>query len=179
MRDIEGIDHVVDKLRPHWNDIDAHFERENYRFKDLFARDHDVLGRVLKCHLIVEHYLERFLGTHFGIDDVSGAKLSFFQKAFLLPNKGVAAAFVRPGILKLNAIRNQFGHTLEPVLTFEDLGAISTILGVARPGVDFEEPINAIEAFTTVACTWLIVPPPGLQQVFVEAFSEIRVNEHV
>jgi hypothetical protein len=176
MRDIEGIDRVVEQLNPHWKEIEAHFEHENNQFKALLAQDHDLLGRVLKCHLIIEHYLGRFLTAHYGIRDLPEAKLSFFQKAKLLPDTASAAAFVKPGILRLNAIRNDFGHTLRPVLRHNGLGPINDALAVARQGVKFQEPIEAIEAFTTVAGTFLIVAPPKLQEVFIRAFSEVRVN---
>lgn len=176
MRDIEGIEKAVEKLRPHWTEIDAHFEKENDQFKTLLKHDHDLLGRVLKCHLIVEHYIGRFLSDHYGISDLAEVKLSFFQKAKLLPDSGSAAAFVKPGIVRLNKIRNNFGHTLKPTLRHSDLGAIREILATARAGVQFADPIEAIEAFTTVACTFLIVPPPQLQEVFMHAFSEVRVH---
>lgn len=68
--------------------------------------------------------------------------------------------------MRLNTIRNRFGHTLQPVLTTADLGAIQPILAIARKNVVFATPIEAIEAFTTVACTWLVLPPPALAQVF-------------
>lgn len=176
MRDIEGIERVLERLKPHWAEIDAHFEHENNQFKALLAEDHDLIGRVLKCHLIIEHYLGRFITAHYGIQDIAEAKLSFFQKAKLLPDAGSASAFVKPGILRLNSIRNNFGHTLRPVLRFGSLGAINECLAIARQGVSFGGPIDAIESFTTVASTFLIVPPPNLQQVFIEAFSEVRVN---
>jgi hypothetical protein len=176
LRDIEGIEEVVHKLEPYWPEIHAHFEHENNHFKALMAQDHDLLGRVLKCHLIIEHYLARFLSAHFGIEDLVEAKLSYFQKAKLLPDRGSAAAFVKPGILRLNAIRNQFGHTLRPFLRSEDLGPINEVLNVARQGSVFNEPIDANEAFATVASTFLIVPPPKLQRVFIEAFSQVRVH---
>jgi len=96
MRDIEGIDEVVRLLKPHWAEIDTHFEQENNNFKTLIAQDHDLIGRVLKCHLILEHYITRFLSAHFEIEDLVDAKLSFFQKAKLLPDRGSSAAFVKP-----------------------------------------------------------------------------------
>ena len=176
MREIDGIEEVIKILRPHWVAIEEDFNRENERFKALLARDHDTLGRVLKCHLIVEHYVSRFLATHFNLHNINSAKLSFFQKATLLPDAAASAAFVKPGILRLNTIRNQFGHTLEPIVGHADLGAMQAVLNVARPGVAFPTAIEAIEAFTTVACTWLILPPPALQQVFVDAFAEVRVH---
>lgn len=176
MRDIEGIAKVVARLKPHMAEIEAHFNAENARFIELMSRPHDVVGRLLKCHLVVEHYLDRFLSVHFGIEDVESAKLGFFNKAMLLPSKATSAAFVKPGILKLNTLRNRVGHNLGSDINFGDLGPISDVLPIARVGVKFDEPIEAIEAFTTVACTWLIVPPKEHQQLFVDAFSEVRVN---
>lgn len=177
MRDIDGIEKVVEKLKPHYEQIEEHFASENEKFKALLQHDHDLVGRVLKCHLIVEHYLERYLETHYGIDDIENAKLHFFQKAQLLPNKKSAAAFVKPGILKLNSIRNRFGHTLQPDLNMDELGKIGDVLSVVREGAKFDSPIEAIEAFTTVVATFLIVPPKELQEVFIDAFSELRVNQ--
>lgn len=176
MRDIEGIEKVVARLKPHMAEIEARFNTENERFIKLIEKPHDVLGRLLKCHLIIEHYLTRFLSEHFGIEDVESAKLGFFNKAMLLPSQASSAAFVKPGILKLNKLRNRAGHELGADFTFDDLGPISEVLNIARAGVPFGTPIEAIEAFTTVACTWLIVPPKEQQQLFVDAFSEVRVN---
>ena len=110
------------------------------------------------------------------MENLDAAGLRFIQKAKLLPDEGMAAAFVKPAILRLNTIRNRFGHSLGADLSFEDLGAIRPVLDIARPGVTFGSPVDAIEAFTTVACTFLIVTPPALQQIFAEAFSSVRVH---
>lgn len=176
MREIEGIEEVVSRLKPHFATIDEHFERENRTFKSLISSKPDTLGRVLKCHLVVEHYLDRFLLEQFKMENLDAAGLRFIQKAKLLPDEGMAAAFVKPAILRLNTIRNRFGHSLGADLSFEDLGAIRPVLDIARPGVTFGSPVDAIEAFTTVACTFLIVTPPALQQIFAEAFSSVRVH---
>lgn len=50
------------------------------------------------------------------------------------------------------------------------------MLAIAHTGVKFGEAMEAIEAFTTVACTWLIVPPKEHQKLFVDAFSEVRIK---
>lgn len=176
MREIDGIEKVVARLKPHMAEIEDHFNVENSRYIALMSKPHDVVGRLLKCHLVVEHYLGRFLLEHFGIEDVEAAKLSFFNKAMLLPSKATSAAFVKPGILRLNTLRNRVGHNLGYNVSFEDLLSIHDILSIARQDVKFREPIEAIEAFTTVACTWLIVPPREFQDLFVEAFSEVKVN---
>ena len=176
MRDIDGIEEVVAKLKPHFATIEQHFEQENRIFVGLISSAHDTLGRVLKCHLLIEHYLDRFLVAHFKIDSFDDVRLSFAQKAALLPSGETAAAFVKPGILRLNRIRNRFSHLLGAELSVQDLGPICTVLDTARPGVAFESPVEAIEAFTTVACTFLIVAPPALQQIFAEVFSSVHVR---
>jgi hypothetical protein len=107
---------------------------------------------------------------------VADAKLNFFNKAMLLPTRASSAAFVRPGILKLNTIRNKAGHNLGAEPDFADLGPIMEALRVARPRTRFTAPIEAIEAFATIACTWLVIPPKEHQQLFAEAFSNIRVH---
>jgi len=176
MRDIEGIEKTIEKLQPHWKEITEHFKKENSYFKSLLSQSHDSIGRVLKCHLMIEHYMDRFLCEHLDIDDLSKAKLSFFNKANLLPNKASAAAFVKPGILNLNSIRNKFSHRLNYTLNESDLPHVYQILRISAEGVACSEPLDAIEAFTTLACTFLIISPTPLQELFMEAFSEVRVN---
>lgn len=176
MRDIDGIEKVVDRLKPHMAEMEAHFDQENARFIALMGRPHDLLGRLLKCHLVVEHYLGRFLSEYLGIEDLEGAKLGFFNKAMLLPTRASSAAFVKPGILRLNKLRNRTSHNLGVDIAFGELGPINDVLAIARAHAKFAEPIDAVEAFTTVACTWLIVPPKEYQQLFNDAFSDIRVN---
>lgn len=176
MRDIEGIENVIRILQPYWDQIETHFNNENARFKALLARDHDELGRVLKCHLIVENYLDRYLARTFGLVNLDAARLTFAQKAKLLPNSGSTASFVKPGILKLNSIRNKFGHNLKEELSVNDLGAINDVLDVARQGIVFSNAVERIEAFTTICCTWLVVPPTQLEHVFLDAFAHIHVN---
>jgi hypothetical protein len=76
--------------------------------------------------------------------------------------------------LQLNAVRNKFGHRLNHEIERHEISAVLEALAVARPGIDFANPISAIEAFAPVACAFLSVPPPQLQQLFMEAFANVR-----
>ncbi|WP_155687483.1 hypothetical protein [Burkholderia cepacia] len=174
MRVIKGIDGAIRKIQRHLPEIEENFERENTKFKAFLAQDHDLIGRVLKCHLIVENYLDRFLADHFKSSNLADAKLSFFQKVQLLPDQGSAVAFVKPGIAKLNTVRNKFGHTLQPDLQMGELEPMLRVLHIARPDVHFGATVEVIEAFTTVACTWLIVTPPHLKEAWAEAFAGVQ-----
>ncbi len=179
MKDIEGIENVLQILKPHWPEIEADFERHNERFLELAATDHDAIGRVLRAHLIVENFINGFLMAHYGIPDIKELKLTFFQKAKLLPSERSSAAYVKPGILQLNAVRNKFGHRLDHQITLEEITAIETVLRTSRPSLHFESAVEAIEAFAPIACAFLSVPPAHLQQAFIDAFAEIRAYENV
>jgi hypothetical protein len=174
MNDIDGIHAVLEVLAPHWNQIEADFDRHNNRFLELASADHDAIGRVLRAHLVIESFLDTFLRIQYDLESLEQLRLSFYQKALLLPAAGSSAAFVRPGILQLNALRNKFGHELNHQIGQHEVSAIYAVLQVARAHVVFESPLDAIEAFAPIACAFLSVPPPHLQALFMEAFSKVK-----
>lgn len=174
MRDIEGIEEAVEVLRPHWSEIEANFNQQNERFLAMAETDYEVLGRVLRAHLITENFLNSYLVDLFGFEDLGDLRLTFAQKAKMLPRSGSSAAWVRPGILELNAVRNQYGHRLDHTVDFPAIRAIMDILSVARSGFEFRNPIEAIEAFAPVACAFLSVPPQHLSEAFTEAFRYVH-----
>ncbi len=176
MRDIDGIDRILRVLEPYWDEVEEEFERANREFLRLAAIDHDPIGRVLRSHLIIENFLTSHLEQSLDIENLSDARLSFAQKVALLPNRRGSAAFVKPGIIQLNTVRNKFGHRLEYEVQGGDLNALLDVLKVARRGQRFEDPIEAIEAFAPVACAFLSMPSEHLREVFERAFRGVRVR---
>lgn len=174
MRNIDGIEDVLASLEPHWAYIEDDFNTQNERYLAFAATDHDVIGRVLRAHLIVENFLNPYLADHLSVDNFDGLRFSFHQKASLLPSEGVSAAFVKPGILQLNRIRNKFGHRLDFTFQSHEISAIYEVLQVARGDIKFATDVEAIEAFAPIACAFLAVPPKGLEKVFMEAFTKVR-----
>lgn len=173
MKDIEGIEKVLQVLEPHWKEIEADFAKQNARFLELAAADHDQIGRVLRAHLVIESFMTGFLEAHYRFEELGEANLSFYQKARLLPLNGSPASFVRPGIIHLNRVRNKFGHELQHQIEHHEISGIYEALKIARAGTLFESPIDAIEAFGPIACAFLSVPPKHLQKLFMEAFADV------
>jgi hypothetical protein len=174
MRDIEGIAEAMEVLRPHWDEIEANFNRQNERYLAMAATDHEAVGRVLRAHLIIENFMNSYIADSFGFENLDSLRLSFTQKAKMLPQSRSAAAWVRPGIIQLNTVRNNYGHRLNHSVEFVAIDSIMDVLSVSRIGVEFSTPIDAIEAFAPVACAFLTVPPKNLQEAFIEAFSHVR-----
>lgn len=174
MRDIEGIEEAMDVLRPHWSEIEADFAHQNERYLALAQADHLPVGRVLRAHLIVENFMNSFLTIFFELEELDSLRLSFAQKAKMLPQSKSSAAFVRPGIIQLNTVRNKYGHRLDHTADFAAIGAIMNVLRISRSETEFGDPIDAIEAFVPVACAFLSLPPKHLQNAFIEAFSHVH-----
>ena len=175
MRDIEGIEKAISVLSPHMEEVEKNFNLENQKFIALMESPSDLMGRILKSHLVVEHYLEEYLSKEYDLQNVASAKLTFFQKVSLIHNQGKAASFVKPGILELNKIRNRFSHNLRANFSDSDIPGIIEVLKLSRPTLQANT-MAKIEAFVTVACTFLIVSPPEIEKLFKEAFSNVSVS---
>ncbi|GKN98482.1 TPA: hypothetical protein OUC63_003959 [Raoultella ornithinolytica] len=177
MKDIDGVHAVLEILKPHMTNIDKHFNETNEYFLTLYNQPHDKIGRVLKCHLIVENFLTSFLSDFYKIECIDKLQLKFSQKVEMLPKNGLSASFVRPGIIQLNKVRNKCGHDLNSHIERQDIASIYQVLEVARRGMRFDDPVDAIEAFTPIACAFLSVPPPELQAIFIDAFKAITTYD--
>lgn len=85
MNDIEGIEKAVAALQPYWQEIEADFNSHNERFLKLLAVDHEPIGRILRAHLVIENFLDMFLTNFYQIEEFDDLRLTFTQKAKLLP----------------------------------------------------------------------------------------------
>src|SRR6266404_68797 len=160
MNDIDFIRDVVADLSPHLPTIEKRFNEENEAFKNLLAQDHNLIGRVLKCHLIIENYINRHLESVSPSHNWQDARLRFAQKTELFPQANGKVAWILPGIKEINTIRNRLGHRITPCISPKhDLTNCIKVLQISRNGKQYKDPIEIIEDFTTVACTWLIVDP--------------------
>lgn len=169
-------DAAVAIISPHFEEMEAEFEKERRRFAELFAPDYGVTGRILKCHLVLEHYLGRHLTEAMGLVNIDSARLSFYQKAALLPSEFSAVALVKPGILEVNRIRNRFAHNLDARIDEDALAQMSWLLSLTRPGAETAEPIVRIESFTALACTWLIPPRSEFKELFERAMATVDLS---
>jgi hypothetical protein len=86
-----------------------------------WEQDADQIGRVVRAHLYVEHFLTVYVDALSpGLNEVDDARLSFSQKAALVPDSDPVAGGLLPGLQRLNAIRNRVAHTLRADLTCDD-----------------------------------------------------------
>src|SRR5882724_12076568 len=123
MNDIDFIRNVVAELAAHESRIEKRFNEENEAFKKLLAQDHDLIGRVLNRHLIIENYINRHLESVSPSHNWQDARLRFAQKLDLLPQGNPKVEWILPGIREMNTIRNRFGHRITATVSPDDLKA--------------------------------------------------------
>jgi len=148
------------------NELLSYYTAEHEKFDTLINRDHDLVGQILKFHLVIELYMDNYLSDHYKNPNIDDVKLTYYQKAKLLPEDEIIV-LVKNGILEINKIRNKFSHNLDAEFDENDINMITESLSLLDPKGKNDTLIDAIERFTSIACT-LFVLPSDLKQHFKE-----------
>lgn len=103
----------------------ADFEKELVAFEESWNKEHSTIGAVVRAHLLVEHHLHRFFKTAYPMmGNVRKARISFWKICHLLSYENSIVAFLLPGLLEFNELRNRMAHNLTKDLVEEDIKEI-------------------------------------------------------
>jgi len=98
-----------------------HFEKLRIKSMELIEREHDLIGRILKYHLIIESYINKAINYYFDLDiESEKVNFTFNQKLNLLKKKGAFMIF-HSSFKELNKIRNKLAHNLNAVVEEKDI----------------------------------------------------------
>ena len=171
----------LDLFAPIMDELTKEAQAEVDRFNAIFSADHNAIGRVLKVHLVIEQYLNEHIIAEYKIENLAELRLSFSQKTKLLKDDLSPAAWVKGAIQNVNSVRNKFSHTLTPKIEWGEINNVTEVLKIARNGVSYVEPIDAMEAFAPVACAFLIEAPSSrrtqLEQLLKSGRMKFAVGE--
>lgn len=153
-------------------------------FGEISARWHQdvvAIGRLLRAHLYVEHYLTEFLEkANPRLGPIDHARLSFAQKLNLLGSEPRLQQVV-PGIRRLNQIRNRLAHNLDARVTDDDAQVFlsdgyfkAMRIEGAKPRTPSTDPMDILDAFAQHASTRLTHE----FSILGNAFSEAYDNQH-
>jgi hypothetical protein len=127
-------------------------------FTSIWERDHGAIGRLVRAHLVLEHFLTKYLdAANPALGDIGAARLTFAQKLELALNPASVLLVIGPGIKQINTLRNQLVHRLEFRLDDADLEPLRWFIRIRNEGVGAPVPdgIELIEEFAKTACTFL------------------------
>ena len=161
-----------------WAIIDKEFSSMTHRWN----QDVDAIGRILRSHLYVEHYLSEYLEkANPRLGSISQARLTFAQKVNLLDSNNPRLSEILPGIRQLNKIRNRLAHQLTSPITNEDAAVFlqaSFFKAMreegAKPALPSQEPIDILEQFAQHASSWLSNEFSRFSNAFGKALDECK-----
>src|SRR5258706_2169561 len=132
-------------------------------WKRLSGIEFEKVGRILICHLLIEHHINKLIELRGPSDfDWDESRLTFSQKIKLMRKDHAFREFdFIKGIQIINKLRNKFAHSLEFEIQEKDVLPIVEIINEFRKKhssdkpMDFEHStIATIEEFTGLFCAY-------------------------
>lgn len=104
------------------------FDADFHSITTRWEQDTTTIGRILRAHLFVEHFLTEFIQSRNPeLGPLDEARISFAQKVALLGAGSAGTSYLIPGIRRLNKVRNRLAHTLRAEVTDDDANAFLQI----------------------------------------------------
>lgn len=155
-------------------------DREFGQMRARWDQDVSTIGRILRAHLYLEHYItEHLQKANPRLGDLDGARLSFSTKVKLLNQVDQGVKDVVPGISHLNSIRNRLAHNLSAQVTCDDSDKFLACLSFkafrvagAKPGESSNDPLAILEAFAIYAAHQLTTEFSEFSAASRRAFEE-------
>ena len=149
---------VFQKLLADALHIEADFHAFKGDYRRIWDTDHSAKLTILKCHLVLEHFLTSYLeAANPASPGIASARLSFAQKVDLADHPQANFHCFLAGIRVLNSIRNKVVHRLDFVPTEEDLAPIAQPVRVWREalGEPVPEGFEVLDVFTELVCGFM------------------------
>jgi hypothetical protein len=170
--------HVITLLGGH-DKAFAAFDSDLNSLNERWQQDTSKIGRILRAHLYVEHYLEEYIQIRNpGLAPLEDCRLTFFQKVSLIRDDQPTVSFLLPGIRRLNAIRNRLAHSLQADINHEDANVFLQVANFAALRNEKakrsqtpanSDPLSILEEFSLFA--GLLLHQGPMMRVFGEAIS--------
>ena len=179
---------LFQKLLDDAPNIEEDLRTFNAKYRHFLERDDAAVGVILRCHLIVEHFLDMYLAAaNPGIQEWDSARLSFAQKLALADHPRSKLHILMPGLRCLNTLRNRLAHRLDAQFEESAIGSIREFMTIwnTAAGKPVPEGLTLIEEFALNASGWLHgdasmiarhVPDHGLLAFFEWYKEDVQSN---
>ena len=179
----KNVDRVIDRTLELLGGPERAREITDREFGEMVERwnqDVDGIGRILRAHLYVEHYMTEYVRhANPRLGSIAEARLTFSQKLALLDDALVGVSEIKPGIAQLNKIRNRLAHRLSAQLQSTDVAAflaapMFTSMREVATGrsMSSRPPIEVLELFAQHAAHVLAGEFNSFAKAFGQALTE-------
>jgi hypothetical protein len=157
-------------------------DQELARINEKWDQDVGAVGRILRAHLFVEHFItECLIAFNPALGSLDKARLSFAQKLALIEDCSPEIQELAVGIRRLNKVRNQLAHNLEATVTDQDKESLLSVKTfralreeLAKPRTPSDNSMDVLEDFAKHVGGRLnsLADPNSLANRFQQALSE-------
>lgn len=166
--------------------LNAEMDKKLAQINDKWNQDVEAIGRILRSHLFVEHFVtECLISFNPSLGNLEKARLTFAQKLALIENYSPELQEIAVGIRRLNKIRNQLAHNLEACVTEQDKEVLLSVKtfralreALAAPEKPSENSMDVLEDFAKHVGGRLasLADPESLTLRFRQAFQELETR---
>jgi len=148
--------------------------------------DFETSGRILMCHLIVEHYMTNSIKLLTPEDfDWDEARMTFSQKLKLICKIEAFNEFnFIKGIESLNKLRNKFSHNLLATISETDTKVFRTLIdrfykkNKPKEFSDNFDKVAIIELYTYIVCSYLAGYCTAIVDLEKKDKKDHNINNH-
>ena len=182
--DHESIAKRVIELSGGKEKLNEEMDQKLARVNEKWNQDVGAIGRILRAHLFVEHFItECLIAFNPALGNLDKARLSFAQKLALIEDYSPELQELAGGIRRLNKIRNQLAHRLEAQITEQDKESLLSVKSfralrevLSKPGTPSDNGMDVLEDFAKHVGSRLslLADPDSLAKRFQQAFQEFE-----
>jgi len=112
-----------------FDEIDNERINFNKDFSSMLLSNTDEMAVVVKCHLIIEYYIDEYLIAAFpSIKYIDKMNLRFSNKIEMINNDQTIFGMYNKSLRQFNSLRNKFAHNLQYVIASNDISDISCVM---------------------------------------------------
>ncbi len=101
----------------------------NIQFDNMLHSSTDQMAIVLKCHLIIEYYIDEYIKYAFpSIKNIEKMNLRFANKVEMINNQNTTFGMYYKSLKQINSLRNKFAHNLDYEIRISDVNEIAVII---------------------------------------------------
>lgn len=153
------------------------------KINEKWNQDVDAIGRILRAHLFVEHFItECLVSFNPSLGNIKEARLTFSQKLTLIEDYSEETKELARGIKRLNKIRNQLAHNLSGTVTDQDKESLLSVISfsslrieLAKPEMPSDDNLVVLEDFAKHVGARLssLADPNYLARRYERVFNEL------
>jgi len=95
----------------------------------MLSSNTDEMAITIKCHLIIENYIDQYLKVAFpSINNIKEMNLRFLNKIEMINNSKTIFSTYYKSLKQINSLRNKFAHNLQYIITPNDLKELNIVM---------------------------------------------------